>query len=114
MGVVQQVADAPVRTLGEGAIFYKMPSSPTSEASLEDPVKVRIGRDQLNPPVEGVAGEFYPRERGEERGTGEELDIVATLETHRKRRVKNNRRARRGEVLYSKSKGWLISMKTRS
>ena len=104
MGVVQQVADVPVRTLGEGAIFYKMPSSPTSEASLEDPVKVRIGRDQLNPPVESVTGEFYPRVRGEERGTREELDVVATLETHRKRRMRNNRRTRGGEVLYSKAR----------
>ena len=104
MGVIQQVADAPVRTLGEGAIFYKMTSSPTSKASLEDPVKVRIGRDQLNPPVEGVAGEFYPRARGEERGTREELDVVATLETHHRRRMRNNRRAREMGVLYSEAR----------
>ena len=94
MGVIQQVADMPVRTLGEGAIFYKMPSSPTSEASLEEPVKVRIGGDQLNPPVEGVTGEFHPRMRGEERGAREELDVMATLETHCRRRMRNNRRAR--------------------
>jgi len=104
MGVIQQVTDAPVRTLGEGAIFYKMPSSPTSEALLKDPVKVHIGRDQLNPPVEGVAGEFHPRMRGEEGGTREELDIVATLETHCRRRRRNSRGVGETGVLYSEAR----------
>src|ERR1700730_4697231 len=104
MGVIQQVADMLVRTLGEGAIFYKMPSSPTSETLLEDPVKVSISRDQLNPPMEGVAGEFHPRTRGEEGGTREELNIVATLETHRRGRTRNNRRAGETGVLYSEAR----------
>ena len=90
MGVIQQVADMLVRTLGEGAIFYKMPSSPTSETLLEDPVKVSISRDQLNPPMEGVAGESYPRARGEEGRAAKEFDVVATLEAHNEEGMEND------------------------
>jgi hypothetical protein len=82
MGVIQQIADATVGALGEGAVLHKMAFSPTGEASFEDPVKVRIGRDELHPPMEGVAGESHPRARGEERGATEEFDVVATLEAH--------------------------------
>ena len=85
MGVIQQVANTMIGTLGEGAVFYKMPISPTGETLFKDPVKVCTSRNQLNPPVEGVTGEFHPRARGEERGTREELDIMAILEAHGRR-----------------------------
>ena len=101
MGVIQQITDMPVRTLGEGAVFYKMPSSPTSKALLEDPVKVCISRDQLDPPMEGVTGEFHPRMRGKERGTREEFNVVATLEAHCRKGIKNNKKERETEILYS-------------
>ena len=101
MGVIQQVADMMVGTLGEGAVFYKMPSSSIGEALLEDPVEVCIGRDQLNPPVESVTGELHPRVRGEEGGTREEFNIVATLEAHHRRGMENNKREGGTEVLYS-------------
>ena len=64
MRVIQQIADTAVGTLGEGAVFYKMPSSSIGEALLEDPVEVCIGRDQLNPPVESVTGELHPQSEG--------------------------------------------------
>ena len=104
MRIIQQVADTMVGTLGEGAIFYKMPSSPTSKALFEDPVKVHVSRDQLNPPMEGVTGEFQPRVRGEEGGAREELDIVTTLEAHCGEGMGNNRRARETGVLYSEAR----------
>ena len=101
MGVIQQVADVMIGTLGEGAVLYKVPSSPTGEALLKDPVKVCVSSDQLNPPVEGVTGEFHPRVRGKEGGTREEFNIVATLEAHHRRGMENNKREGGTEVLYS-------------
>ena len=91
MGVIQQIADMTVRALGERAAFNKMPQLPTGEASFEDPVKVCIGRNKLDPPVKGVAGEFHPRARGKEGGATEEFDIVATLEAHGGRRMESNK-----------------------
>ena len=75
MGVIQQVADMMIGALSEGTVLNKMPGLPTGKASLKDPVKVCISRDQLDPPVEGIAREFHPRVR-------EEFDIVTTLEAH--------------------------------
>jgi hypothetical protein len=90
MGVIQQVADAAVGALGEGAVLHEVTFSPTGEASFEDPVKVRIGRDELHPPMEGVAGESHPRARGEEGGATEEFDVVATLEAHNEEGIEND------------------------
>jgi len=91
MGVIQQVADMMVRALGEGAVLYKVTTLPTGEAPFKDPVKVCIGRNKLDPPVKGVAGEFHPRARGKEGGATEEFDIVATLEAHGGRRMESNK-----------------------
>ena len=104
MGIVQQVADMTVGALSEGAVFNKMPWLPTSEALVKDPVEVHIGRDQLDPPVKGVAGEFHPRARGKEGGATEEFDIVATLEAHGGRRMESNK-WRRGQRSYTCRKG---------
>jgi len=90
MGVVQQVADTTIGALGEGAVLHKMTLSPTGEASFEDPVKVRIGRDELHPPMEGVTGESYPRARGEEGRAAKEFDVVATLEAHNEEGMEND------------------------
>ena len=78
-----------------------MPCPPTSEALFEDPVKVCISRDQLDPPMEGITGEFHPRMRNKERGTREEFNVVATLEAHHRKGMKNNEKERETEILYS-------------
>ena len=95
MGVVQQVADTTIGALGEGAVLHKMTLSPTGETSFEDPVKVRIGGDELHPPMEGVTGESYPRARGEEGRAAKEFDVVATLEAHNEEGMENDEGDRR-------------------
>ena len=82
MGVIQKIADLTVGTLGEVTSLDGMPCLSTGKATFEDPVKVRIGRDQLDPPMEGVTREPYSRARSEERGRREELDVVMTSKTH--------------------------------
>jgi len=76
--------------LGEGAVLHKVTLSPTGETSLEDPVKVRIGGDELHPPMEGVARESYPRARGEEGRAAKEFNVVATLEAHNEEGMEND------------------------